>query len=90
MKEIAASIRNLIDNVGGTSEHLKESVDISSDLVKKSVYIATRTKQLIELMNQICAISEQNRTVSVEVGGVSASMAQKSENLREALMRFKI
>ena len=90
MREIAASTRGLIENAGGTSERLKESVTISSDLVRKSTYIATRTKQLIELMNQICALSEQNRSVSGEVGGVSASLAEKSESLREALMRFKI
>ncbi|MDD2898023.1 MAG: methyl-accepting chemotaxis protein [Desulfuromonadaceae bacterium] len=90
MRDIAASTRSLIENVGGTGDRLKVSVDISSDLVRKSIYIATRTKQLIELMNQICSLSEQNRTVSVEVGGVSASMAQKSEGLREALGRFKV
>ena len=90
MREIAASTRGLIDTVGGTGERLKDSVDISSNLVRKSTYIATRTKQLIELMNQICILSEQNRSVSVEVGGVSASLAEKSDNLREALERFKI
>ncbi len=90
MREIAASTRGLIDTVGGTGERLKDSVDISSNLVKKSTYIATRTKQLIELMNQICILSEQNRSVSVEVSGVSANLAEKSDNLREALERFKI
>ena len=90
MREIAASTRGLIENVGGTSERLKASVEISSDLVRKSTYIATRTKQLIELMNQIIALSEQNRTVSGEVGGVSTSLAQKSDSLRDVLARFKI
>ena len=90
MREIEASTRGLIENVGGTSERLKDSVDISSNLVRKSTYIATRTKQLIELMNQIHVLSEQNRTVSSEVGEVSVSLAEKSENLREALARFKV
>lgn len=65
------------------------SEDISSNLVRKSVYIATRTKELIGPMGEICALSEQNRAVSGEVGGVSASLAHKSGDLREALARFK-
>ena len=90
MREIAASTRGLIADVSGTSERLKESVDISSSLVRKSTYIATRTKQVIEIMNQIIALSEQNRVVALEVDGVSASLAEKSEGLRAALDRFKI
>ena len=90
MREIAASTGVLIENVGGASEHLKGSVEISSDLVRKSTYIATRTKDLIDLMNQIYSLSEQNRSVAIEVGEVSAGMAQKSEGLREALSRFKV
>lgn len=89
MREIAASTRCLIDNVGGTSEHLRESVDISSDLVRKSTYIATRTKQLIKTMNQSMVLSEQNRTVAVEVGSVSSTLAEKSDQLRTTLSRFK-
>jgi methyl-accepting chemotaxis protein len=89
MREIAASTRGLIANVGETGDHLKGSVELSSDLVRKSTYIATRTKQLIELMTQICSLSEQNRAVAVEVGGVSAGMARKSEDLRQALARFR-
>ncbi len=90
MREIAASTGSLIADVGGTSDRLKESVDISSNLARKSTYIATRTKQVIEIMNQIIALSEQNRVVAVEVDGVSANLAEKSEGLRQALNRFKI
>jgi methyl-accepting chemotaxis protein len=90
MREIASSTKGLIADVSGTSERLKESVDISSNLVRKSTYIATRTKQVIEIMNQIIALSEQNRVVALEVDGVSASLAEKSEGLRAALDRFKI
>ena len=90
MREIAGTTRSLIGNVGGTSERLKESVDISSNLARKSTYIATRTKQVIEVMNQIIALSEQNRVVAVEVDGVSGSLAQKSEGLRLALSSFRV
>jgi len=90
MRGIAASTKGLIEDVGGAAERLKESVDISSNLVRKSTHIATRTKQVIEIMNQIIALSEQNRVVALEVDGVSGSLAQKSEGLRLALGRFRI
>ena len=90
MREIAEETRRLILNVGETDERLKGAVDISSNLVSKSTYIATRTKQLIELMQQIIRLSEQNSAVVVEVGGVAASLAEKSESLRGVLSKFKV
>jgi len=90
MREIAEETRRLILNVGETDERLKGAVDISSDLVNKSTYIATRTKQLIELMQQIIRLSEQNSAVVDEVGGVAASLAEKSDSLRGVLSKFKV
>jgi methyl-accepting chemotaxis protein len=90
MREIAEETRRLISNVGQTDERLKGAVDISSNLVNKSTYIATRTKQLIELMKQIIILSEQNNTVASEVGGVAASLAEKSESLRGVLSKFRV
>jgi methyl-accepting chemotaxis protein len=90
MREIADETRRLILNVGETDERLKGAVDISSNLVNKSTYIATRTKQLIELMQKIIVLSDQNSTVASEVGGVAATMAEKSELVRGVLSKFKI
>jgi methyl-accepting chemotaxis protein len=89
MRDISGSTRQLIDSIGETGEQLKGAVDISSDLTKKCTFIATRTKQMIELMQQITAMTEQNRTAAGEVGGVSATLAQKSEGLRAALSHFR-
>jgi methyl-accepting chemotaxis protein len=90
MREIAEETRRLITNVGETDERLCGAVDISSNLVSKSTYIATRTKQLIELMQQIIILTEQNRSVASEVGGVAAILAEKSERLREVLAKFRV
>ena len=90
MREIAEETRRLISTVGETDERLKGAVDISSTLVSKSTFIATRTKQLIELMQQIIVLSEQNNTVAGEVEGVAGSLAEKSETLRVALAKFKV
>jgi methyl-accepting chemotaxis protein len=90
MRGIAEETRRLIVNVGETDERLRGAVDISSNLVNKSTYIATRTKQLIELLQQIIVLSEQNNAVAGEVGGVAAGLARKSEDLRGVLSRFKV
>jgi methyl-accepting chemotaxis protein len=90
MRGIAEETRRLIVNVAETDERLKGAVEISSNLVNKSTYIATRTKQLIELLQHIIVLSEQNNSVAGEVGGVAANLAQKSENLRGVLSRFKV
>ena len=90
MREIAEETRRLIMTVGETDERLKGAVDISSNLVNKSTYIATRTKQLIDFMHQIIIMSEQSSAVAVEVGGVSSSLAEKSERLRGVLAKFKV
>ena len=90
MRGIAEETRRLIVNVAQTDERLKGAVEISSNLVNKSTYIATRTKQLIELLQQIIVLSEQNNAVAADVGGVAGNLAEKSENLRGVLSRFKV
>lgn len=89
MVEIAGSTRSLITTAGDSSDKLTAAVQISSDLVRKSTFIATRTKQLMELMSDMSRIAEQNRSVAHEVEEVSSAMAVKSDGLRQNLSRFK-
>jgi methyl-accepting chemotaxis protein len=90
MREIAEETRRLISNVGETDARLMGAVEISSELVSKSTYIATRTKQLIEMMQQIIVLTNQNSAVAGKVDGISASLAEKSEHLRVVLAKFKV
>jgi methyl-accepting chemotaxis protein len=89
MVGIAESTKGLIATAGDSGERLSGAVQTSSDLVKKSTFIATRTKQLMEQMERMSQVAEQNRSVANEVEEVSAAMAQKSEGLRDNLGRFK-
>ena len=89
MMEIAERTRTLIATAGESGDQLAGAVSISSDLVRKSTFIATRTKQLMEQMAMMNQVSEQNRSVAHEVEEVSAAMAQKSDSLRQNLGRFK-
>jgi methyl-accepting chemotaxis protein len=89
MMTIAESTRGLIETAGDSGERLAGAVSTSSDLVKKSTFIATRTKQLMEQMQLMSQSSEQNRSVARDVEDVSSAMAVKSEGLRDNLGRFK-
>jgi len=42
------------------------------------------------MMQQIIILSEQNSSVASEVGGVAATLAEKSESLRGVLAKFKV
>ena len=90
MREIAEETRRLIANVGATDERLKGSVEISSDLVRKSTFIATRTKQLIGLMQEIMNLAEQNGAVVSEVEVVATNLAEKSDHLQKDISTYKV
>lgn len=90
MRGIAEETRSLIANVGETDQRLKGAVDISSTLVQKCTYIATRTKELIDLMHSIIDLANQNNTVAGQVGGVAVSLGQKSDSMRRVLANFKV
>ena len=89
MMVIADSTRSLIATAGDSGQRLTNAVTISSDLVRKSTFIATRTKQLMEQMTKMTQVSEQNQSVANEVADVSSALAEKAEGLRDNLDRFK-
>lgn len=90
MRTIAEETRKLISDVGETDARLQGATDISSNLVKKCTFIATRTKQLFEVMQQIMDLSEQNGAVVDNVKVVAASLSDKSAQLQGELSKYKI
>lgn len=90
MRNVSENTKNLMNSTGSTSDKLKGSIGISSELVQKTIYISTRTKELIENTENLLEISGQNKTSAQEVGKVSDNLAEKSESLRDDLARFKI
>jgi len=90
MLEVSDRAKGLMENAGNTGARLRDSVETSSDLVKKTTYIATRTKDLIETMNSLVDLSNQNKTAALGVGTVSTNLALKTEDLRKTLNHFKV
>jgi methyl-accepting chemotaxis protein len=90
MLAVSSQAKSLLENAGTTGAKLRGSVETSSDLVRKTTYIATRTKDLIETMNSLVDLSNQNKTSAQSVGAVSTTLAAKSEELRASLSHFRI
>ena len=90
MLAMSRQAEDLMSNAGATGDKLHTSVDISSNLVKKCIYIATKTKTLIESMNDLVRLSEEIRGMASGVGEVSTNLADKSTNLQSRLNRFTV
>ena len=90
MLEISSRTRTLMDDADATGARLRGSVETSSSLVKKTTYIATRTKSLIETMNSLVELSTRNKAAALGVGTVSVNLAGKAEDLRKVLNHFKV
>jgi methyl-accepting chemotaxis protein len=90
MVGVSTRAKNLMESAGVTREKLRGSVETSSDLVRKTTYIATRTKDLIETMNRLVELSDHNKSAALDVGAVSTNLATKTEDLRKSLTHFKV
>jgi len=90
MTDLSGRTRKLLEEAGLTGEKLRGSVETSSELVRKTTYIATRTKDLIETMNSLVDLSNRNKEAAQGVGSVSTVLAAKSEDLRSSLSHFRV
>jgi methyl-accepting chemotaxis protein len=90
MLEVSASARGMMESAGAAGTKLRDSVETSSDLVRKTTHIAGRTRDLMETMNRLVDLSNHNREAANGVDGVSADLALKSEDLRRSLGQFRV
>jgi methyl-accepting chemotaxis protein len=90
MRKSSENTKELMDKAGITERKLGETVDVSSEVVKKSTYIATRTKELIEAMNRIIELSADNKSVAKNVEEISVNLSRKSADLQRKLDSFKV
>ncbi len=86
---ITKSAANLIEDADNTKEKLGDSVKVSSISVHKTTYIAQKTKELIENMNDIVSVTHKNKAAGENVNQVSKNLAQKSDDLNKRLEKFR-
>ena len=87
---ISCESQGLIVDAQSTSELLSCTVDSSFTLVKKNTTIAMRTKELITIMGQMTALSQQNRYSGDNTREVAQMLAEKSLLLQGELRQFKV
>ncbi len=90
MQAIANSAQELITSSQETKENLSITTGKSKDVMRQSTYIATRTKELIENMDEIIQIASQNNEHRSKVESAAASLANDAQKLQEELSKFKI
>ncbi len=90
MQNIANSAQELIRSSQETKENLSITTNKSKDVMHQSTYIATRTKELIENMDEIIEIASQNNDHRIKVENAAVSLANDAQKLQDELSKFKI
>jgi len=90
MLEASAKSKELVTLADDTSRKLDETVSVSSEMVKMSTYIATKTKDMIDAMEDITNLSMENKQAGRNVEEVAGSLSEKSSTVSEQLNKFKV
>jgi len=90
MHTISSSAQELIDASHETKENLSHTQQRSSDVMKQTTYIATKTKELIDNMNEITQLSNKNDTLRLSVENVVQTLSTHSDKLKKELSKFQI
>ena len=90
MHTISDAAQELIQLSSQTKENLTITKDKSSDVMYQSTYIATKTKLLIENMDEIIKISSKTTQLREDVEYASGSLAENANKLKTELEQFKI
>lgn len=90
MQNIANSAQNLIESSQETKQNLSVTTDKSSDVMHQSTYIATKTKELINRMDEIIEISQKNTHHRVSVDSAATKLSNDAHRLESELSKFKI
>ena len=90
MNLISNSAEELIQSSNDTKDILTQTKEEATDVMHKSIYIATKTKELIDIMEDIIEISTKNSQLRTSVDMVVISLSQDSDVLQTELSKFKI
>ncbi len=90
MRTISESAQELIVSSEETKENLLGTTEQSKDVMNQSIYIATKTKELISHMDEVIVISEKNVEHRENVENVSSALTDDAQKLKTELSRFTI
>jgi methyl-accepting chemotaxis protein len=87
---ISDSASKLIENAQDTSTRLENTIQVASNSVRKSTYIASKTKDLILSMDVLVKISNENKSSGVSIEQTGKSLFDMSKKLEDTLESYKI
>ena len=90
MDTIANSAQELISSSQETKENLAITAEKSKDVMHQSTYIATKTKDLIDNMDEIIDISQKNIEHRNLVDTAAIELSSGANKLQKELSKFKI
>jgi len=90
MDNISASAQELIVSSNETKENLRTTKDKSTEVMHQSVFIATKTKTLIETMDEIVEVASKNSKLRTTVETAVDALTNDGKILQNALSKFKI
>ena len=90
IKEVANEAGKLIDEGNEAVVRLTKSTEVSSDVVKKTSYIAVKVKDLIEGAHTLVNLSSNNKVAGENVSQVSEHLAFKASELNKVLGTFQV
>ena len=87
---IADRSNELMGLADETKNELGVSMDTSAELVAKTTLIATRTKELITIMDSLLKLSEANTKSGDDVNEIANSLNFKASELASLLRQFQV
>jgi len=87
---ISDSAQELILASGDTKEILSKTKDESTEVMNNSIYTVTKTKELIEVMEDVIEISLKNNKIRNLIENTAVVLLHDSNLLQDELHKFKI
>lgn len=90
IQNISSHSHQLTIDAASTNEKLARTVESSSTMVRKTTVIACRTRELIDIMERMIAISSQNHAAGESTQQVAVQLETKSGELKGMLSQFRV
>lgn len=90
MQEIADSAQLVIRSSHETQSNLSITKEKSSDVMHQSTYIATKTKEMIQIMAEIMELASKNTQLRTSVENTATILTNDAKALQQTLSQFKV
>ncbi len=90
MSHISESAQELIEASNSTKENLSQTKESSTDVMHQSIYIATKTKELVATMDEIVVVSSKNNELRTTIETVVSTLSKDADTMKNELSKFKV